>query len=64
MKHVDYIQATAEEISEAINWASDCLGMRGGQKASAGRAMAYVEAHYPGGWLRFVAECIDTAVYI
>jgi hypothetical protein len=47
---------TAEQITEAIDWASDCLGLSRGVKVSAERALAYVKSNYPGGWEAFVAE--------
>lgn len=58
MLSVDHVEATVEEISEAINWVSDCLGLTCGARVSAGRAMAYVGNHYPGGWQGFVAEAM------
>lgn len=57
MLSMDYVEATAEQISEAVDWASDCLGLTCGARVSAGRAMAYVGNHYPGGWDVFVSEC-------
>lgn len=47
----------SERVQEAINWASDCIGLTGGDKVSEERARAYVKANYPGGWEAFVAEC-------
>lgn len=52
---------TAEQTTEAIDWASDCLGLSRGVKVSADRALAYVEANYPGGWEAFVAECFEAS---
>ena len=48
--------ATEEQIAEARDWASDCLGKSAGVKVSAERAIKYVEANYPGGWTNFLAE--------
>jgi hypothetical protein len=50
------------EMTEARDWTSDCLGLTGGQKVSPGRAVAYVERHYPGGWEAFTLECVASAV--
>jgi hypothetical protein len=49
--------STEEQIVEAIDWTSDCLGMGRGVKVGAERAAAYVRANYPGGWDAFVTEC-------
>ena len=55
--------ATAEQISEARNWASDCIesehAFSDGERVSAERAVRYVERNYPGGWPAFVAECCE-----
>ncbi|MEV7814243.1 hypothetical protein AB0P05_26485 [Streptomyces flaveolus] len=51
---------TEEQMSEAIDWTSDCLGLIG--RVAAGRAVAYVKANYPGGWDAFVAECCTFVV--
>ncbi|WP_143659434.1 hypothetical protein [Streptomyces sp. MP131-18] len=60
---IDEILASAsgEQITEARDWASDCLGMVG-DTASAERAVRYVEKHYPGGWTAFVAECCNFVI--
>lgn len=53
--------ATAEQLMEARNWASDCtesdhaFGLEG-EQISARRAVVYVERNYPGGWEGFLAE--------
>lgn len=47
---------TPEQVMDARDWASDCLGLAGGVKVSADRAMAYVQREYPGGWDAFAAE--------
>jgi hypothetical protein len=49
--------ATAEQIAEVRDWASDCIGLSAGVKVGAERAIAYVERNYPGGWDAFVSEC-------
>ncbi|GAA4890867.1 hypothetical protein ACFPM3_20165 [Streptomyces coeruleoprunus] len=49
---------TAEELSEARDWASDCLGLVG-VKVTAERAVRYVRRHYPGGWNAFAVECCN-----
>lgn len=51
----------AEQMAEARDWASDCLGLSAGVKVSPARAVAYVERQYPGGWQAFVAEVFVSA---
>lgn len=51
---------TEAQITEAQDWAADCMGLEAGHKPGAERAVAYVEAEYPGGWAAFVAECCET----
>lgn len=48
---------TEEQTAEAIDWASDCLGLPDRADISAERAVKYVRANYPGGWDAFVTEC-------
>lgn len=48
--------ATEEQIIEARDWASDCIGLTGGEKVGAERAVKYIEMNYPGGWAGFLAE--------
>lgn len=52
------LDITPEEMIEARDWASDCLGLSGGEKVSPGRAVAYVERHYPGGFMAFRVEAM------
>jgi hypothetical protein len=49
--------STEEQIAEAIDWASDCLGLPDRADISAENAVKYVRANYPGGWDAFVSEC-------
>jgi hypothetical protein len=46
---------TQEQITEARDWASDCLGMVA-ETVTFNRALAYINAQYPGGWDAFAAE--------
>jgi hypothetical protein len=46
---------TAEQMAEAQGWVADCMGRKG--KAPEQITMIYVDRHYPGGWLSFIAEC-------
>lgn len=55
---------TQEQMAEAIDWTSDCLGKSRGVKVSAETALKYVKANYPGGWEAFVAEGVSGAVQL
>lgn len=46
---------TRAQLIEAIDWASDCLGILG--RVSADRAIRYVVRNYEGGWDAFVEAC-------
>lgn len=52
----------AELVSEARDWASDCMGMVG-SRMGVERAMHYVATYYPGGWDGFVQD-IGTGVIL
>lgn len=62
MKSIDMWKVTPEQIMDARDWASDCLGLSAGVKVSADRGVAYVQRNYPGGWDAFVAECCTYAM--
>jgi len=48
---------TRAQVTEAINWATDCLGRI--TRVSAERAIMYVVREYEGGWDAFVQD-MDT----
>lgn len=53
--------ATADQITEARDWASDCMGLVD-RTVSAERAVAYIAQYYPGGWNAFVEEVCVPAI--
>lgn len=57
MLNLAYAPVTVEEMSAAVEWARENMGLKGPMQW--GRAMAYVDDYYPGGWAQFVAEYVQ-----